>query len=137
MRPVRQQAARVLGKFKDRPESPLPKKPSRAFASFTRNPRSDDRGTKRPTPSPTAVGEAQNQKPPGCRPQSPTTRLARANGARGDRGGMSAFRVSVEWGLKDIKTIFGHLDCRRKQKVREGPVGKLFLLSCILWNICP
>ena len=47
---------------------------------------------------------------------------------------MSALRVFVEWGFKDITTIFGHLDFRRKQNVREGPVGKLFLSCCFLWN---
>jgi len=48
---------------------------------------------------------------------------------------MSALRASVEWGFKDGKTILGHLDFRWKQKVQEVPVGKLFLVSCFLWNI--
>lgn len=48
---------------------------------------------------------------------------------------MSALRVSVEWAFKDIKQVFSYLDYSRKLKLQEGPVGLLYLVAALLWNL--
>lgn len=55
---------------------------------------------------------------------------------------MSAFntsnnrpRTSVEWNYKDVKQMFTSTDFKRSLKIRKSPVGLLYLLSCLLWNL--
>lgn len=48
---------------------------------------------------------------------------------------MSKVRVSVEWGYKDIKQYFTHLDMPRKLCLKKTPAAMLYICAALLWNI--
>jgi len=48
---------------------------------------------------------------------------------------MKGTRAAVEWGFKDVKQVCSMLDFPRKMKVREGPVGQLYGMGVLLWNL--
>lgn len=45
---------------------------------------------------------------------------------------MSVVRITVEWIFKEIKMQFATMDIKRKMKIREAPVGLLYLSSMLL-----
>ena len=47
---------------------------------------------------------------------------------------MSSVRISVEWIFKEVKLQFSAIDFKRKTKVREHPVGIIYLASILLSN---
>lgn len=48
---------------------------------------------------------------------------------------MKAPRASVEWGFKDVKQVCSFLDFPHKMKVREVPVGLLYKIGALVWNL--
>lgn len=48
---------------------------------------------------------------------------------------MSASREAVEWNYKDTKQQFTAMDFRRMLKVRKSPVGLMYKMSALLWNV--
>jgi len=48
---------------------------------------------------------------------------------------MKVPRTAVEWGFKDVKQVCSTLDFSRKMKVREGPVGLLYCMGSLVWNL--
>jgi hypothetical protein len=53
----------------------------------------------------------------------------------GGGGGMSSVRESVEWGYKDLKTIWKVCDWRNVLKLRNQPVAKIMFVCFLLKNI--
>ena len=49
--------------------------------------------------------------------------------------GMSSVRVTVEWMFKEIKIYWSSVDFKRKLRVRQSPVGLLYLSAMLLTNI--
>ena len=47
---------------------------------------------------------------------------------------MSSVRISVDWIFKEVKLQFSAIDFKRKMKVREHPVGMIYLASILLSN---
>lgn len=48
---------------------------------------------------------------------------------------MSGSRVTVEWMFKEVKLYWGKMDFKRKLRIRESPVGALYLSAMLLTNI--
>ena len=48
---------------------------------------------------------------------------------------MSALRIVVEWGYKELKQVFAFLDYKRKLKLREGPCGLVYQAGVLLWKV--
>ena len=48
---------------------------------------------------------------------------------------MSSVRISVEWVFKVVKMQFPTIDFKRKMKVRESPVGMMYLATILLSNV--
>lgn len=44
-------------------------------------------------------------------------------------------RTSVEWSYKDLKQMFTSLDFKTALKIRKIPVGIVYTVSCMLWNV--
>jgi hypothetical protein len=55
--------------------------------------------------------------------------------ATGGGRGMSSVRESVEWGYKDLKTIWKVCDWRNVLKLRDQPVAKIMFVCFLLKNI--
>jgi hypothetical protein len=55
--------------------------------------------------------------------------------ATGGGRGMSSVRESVEWGYKDLKTIWKVCDWRNVLKLRSQPVAKIMFVCFLLKNI--
>ena len=47
---------------------------------------------------------------------------------------MNRLRTSVEWGFKDIKKYFTHVDFTRKNIISNTPVGLHYIIAGLLWN---
>ena len=48
---------------------------------------------------------------------------------------MSAVRITVEWIFKEVKLYFTTMDYKRKLKVKESPVGMLYMSAMLLCNM--
>lgn len=48
---------------------------------------------------------------------------------------MAECRTAVEWGFKDIRKYFTHVDMPRKMGIRKVPVARLLYVSAFLWNL--
>ena len=48
---------------------------------------------------------------------------------------MSAVRVAVEWNYKDLKQMWSLNDFSRALKVRQSPIGLLYISSALLHNV--
>jgi hypothetical protein len=48
--------------------------------------------------------------------------------------GMAAVRETIEWTYKDMKTIWKYCDYKHALKLRNQPLGKIFLVCMLLRN---
>jgi len=48
---------------------------------------------------------------------------------------MKVPRSAVEWGFQDVKQTCSALEFARKLKVRESPVGLLYRVAALVWNL--
>ena len=47
---------------------------------------------------------------------------------------MSSVRISVEWLFGDIVNYFAFLDFKKKHKLFQAPIGKMYLVCALLTN---
>jgi nuclease HARBI1 len=47
---------------------------------------------------------------------------------------MSASRITVEWIFKEVKQYWSAMDYKRKLRVKECPVGSLYIAAMLLTN---
>ena len=47
---------------------------------------------------------------------------------------MSALRVAVDWIFGDIATFFAFLDFKKKHKLYQGPIGKMYICCALVTN---
>jgi hypothetical protein len=63
---------------------------------------------------------------------------AYTNGAHirvvGDGRGWSSLREAIEWGYKDLKTLWKYIDYRHSLKLRKQPIAKIIFVSMLLKN---
>lgn len=67
------------------------------------------------------------QKPFNCNNLSPLQRQFNSS--------MSAVRVAVEHGYKEVKLFWTSQDFSRKLKVKQAPIGLLYRSSVLMWNM--